>query len=652
MTESEEDKPLSPELWGEKVERYSRRENIGSGAFKAVFKAYDDEEGTEVAWNQIKITNVGKINKQKILGEITILEQLENQNIIKIFDSWESPNGHLIFITEIMSSGTLKQFIQKSKRVRLKTIKKWCKQILSGLEYLHSRETPIIHRDIKCDNIFLNGNKGEVKIGDLGLSICMKDKKFASSVIGTPEFMAPEQYEEFYDEKVDIYAFGMCVLEMVTGDYPYSECENAAQVYRRVTQGIMPQGLKKIKNKFVREFIGLCLSDKTQRPSATELLRHPFMQVTQEDDEIIFSLATDELQVQTVRSRGNSTVKEPTKPNSQSSNKTEAKTPVQEKEDDKKQFEPKTVVPKVQEATVTKKITKPIPKTVEPNSSDNSGFKVEIVDRKGAELDLKLFLRLNGLEKAIEFPFSLQTDTPEIVAQEMASELAMEEQDWIGVSDAIKFALEKAAKEIEAEKQEAKKKQEKTETEKEETQTQEERLVLEELPEEINFYEALKSQVPSENVDAIKLAYEALLKKHRLERENFYQFAGLNTTKQQVQTNTTTNTSSSPTKNGKLKQLDETLSNGSSSPSKSINHDKFEKSEQEDFESKDYLGYVGSLSTTLLPDNQIKSVKSVKASIDEDIHELMVQKDKSQFSTFKASPEESFENHQDGDEKF
>jgi WNK lysine deficient protein kinase len=58
------------------------------------------------------------------------------------------------------------------------------------LKYLHSKE--IIHRDIKCDNIFLNGNKkGEVKIGDLGLAIVTKDKMFASSIIGTPEFMAP-----------------------------------------------------------------------------------------------------------------------------------------------------------------------------------------------------------------------------------------------------------------------------------------------------------------------------------------------------------------------------------------------------------------------------------------------------------------------------
>lgn len=52
---------------------------------------------------------------------------------------------------------------------------------------------------------------------------------------GTPEFMAPELYEEDYNELVDIYSFGMCMLEMVTCDYPYSECKNPAQIYKKVT---------------------------------------------------------------------------------------------------------------------------------------------------------------------------------------------------------------------------------------------------------------------------------------------------------------------------------------------------------------------------------------------------------------------------------
>lgn len=54
-------------------------------------------------------------------------------------------------------------------------------------------------------------------------------------LVGTPEFMAPEMYEEHYDESVDVYAFGMCMLEMATSEYPYSECQNAAQIYRKVT---------------------------------------------------------------------------------------------------------------------------------------------------------------------------------------------------------------------------------------------------------------------------------------------------------------------------------------------------------------------------------------------------------------------------------
>jgi len=65
----------------------------------------------------------------------------------------------------------------------MKAIKGWARQILNGLLYLHSHRPPIIHRDLKCDNIFVNGNQGEVKIGDLGLAIVMQQPT-ARSVIG------------------------------------------------------------------------------------------------------------------------------------------------------------------------------------------------------------------------------------------------------------------------------------------------------------------------------------------------------------------------------------------------------------------------------------------------------------------------------------
>ena len=65
---------------------------------------------------------------------------------------------------------------------------------------MHTRTPPVIHRDLKCDNIFITGPTGSVKIGDLGLAT-LKNKSFAKSVIGTPEFMAPEMYDEHYGEK-------------------------------------------------------------------------------------------------------------------------------------------------------------------------------------------------------------------------------------------------------------------------------------------------------------------------------------------------------------------------------------------------------------------------------------------------------------------
>lgn len=167
---------------------------------------------------------------------------------------------------------------------KLKVIKKWCIEILKGLNYLHTYKingetTPIIHRDIKCDNVFINSNSGEIKIGDLGLSTTMK-ASYTSSVLGTPEFMAPELYEECYGTEVDIYAFGMALLEMLTMEAPYKECQNPAQIYRKVVSRDYPQSLLRILDDQVRSFIIQCIDDKSKRPSAMELLNSEFMMDT------------------------------------------------------------------------------------------------------------------------------------------------------------------------------------------------------------------------------------------------------------------------------------------------------------------------------------------------------------------------------------
>ena len=75
------------------------------------------------------------------------------------------------------------RYRKRHKHVDIKAVKNWSRQILRGLLYLHSHDPPIIHRDLKCDNIFINGNQGEVKIGDLGLAAILQHAH-ARSVIG------------------------------------------------------------------------------------------------------------------------------------------------------------------------------------------------------------------------------------------------------------------------------------------------------------------------------------------------------------------------------------------------------------------------------------------------------------------------------------
>ncbi|KAF7113069.1 hypothetical protein RHSIM_RhsimUnG0163800 [Rhododendron simsii] len=262
--------------------RYIRyNEILGRGASKTVYKGFDEVDGIEVAWNQVSLDHAlqSPEHLERLYSEVHLLKTLKHENIIKSYSSWvDDKNKTINIITELFTSGSLRQYRKKHKSVDVKAIKKWARQILRGLCYLHSHSPPIIHRDLKCDNIFVNGNHGEVKIGDLGLAAIMQ-RPTACSVIGTPEFMAPELYDEEYNELVDIYSFGMCMLELATCEYPYSECKNPAQIYKKVSSGVKPAGLCKVKDSQVKEFIDKCLVPASMRMSASELLNDPFLSI-------------------------------------------------------------------------------------------------------------------------------------------------------------------------------------------------------------------------------------------------------------------------------------------------------------------------------------------------------------------------------------
>lgn len=270
-------------------------ELLGKGAMKTVYKGFDEVRGVEVAWNQANLADVLRTPDalHRIYSEVHLLSTLRHDSIIAFHASWlstttssssSSPRAGagggrtFNFITELFSSGTLRSYRLRYPRVSLRAVRGWARQILRGLAYLHGHDPPVIHRDLKCDNLFVNGHQGTVKIGDLGLAAVLRGARAsAHSVIGTPEFMAPEMYDEDYGVLVDVYSFGMCVLEMLTAEYPYSECCNPAQIYKKVTSGKLPDAFYRVEDDEARRFIGRCLVAASARPSAQELLLDPFL---------------------------------------------------------------------------------------------------------------------------------------------------------------------------------------------------------------------------------------------------------------------------------------------------------------------------------------------------------------------------------------
>uniref|UniRef100_A0A1J3GR60 non-specific serine/threonine protein kinase n=1 Tax=Noccaea caerulescens TaxID=107243 RepID=A0A1J3GR60_NOCCA len=371
--------------------RYGRfREVLGKGAMKTVYKAFDQVLGMEVAWNQVKLNEVFRSPEplQRLYSEVHLLKNLSHESIIRYCTSWIDVNRRTFnFITELFTSGTLREYRRKYQKVDIRAIKSWARQILNGLAYLHGHDPPVIHRDLKCDNIFVNGHLGQVKIGDLGLAAILRESQHAHSVIGTPEFMAPELYEEDYNQLVDIYSFGMCVLEMLTGDYPYSECSNPAQIYKKVTSGKLPESFHLIQNMEAQRFVGKCLETVSKRLSAKELLEDPFLATTDERYVAPLYRLPPQMAIQNLAANG-------------------------------------TVVDHLPSATDPTRTTD-MSITGRMNSEDHTIFlQVQISDE-------------DGHMRNIHFPFSIVSDTPLEVALEMVKELEITDWDPLEIAAMI-----------------------------------------------------------------------------------------------------------------------------------------------------------------------------------------------------------------------
>lgn len=200
--------------------RYEKIEEIGKGGMGIVYRAKDKVLGREVA---LKVLNSHFKHDEKIvetfLREAKSLASLNHLNIVTIFDAGIEDGNYYISM-EFIDGRTVRELLKKKGQFKLGTSIALSKQVLKALAYAHSKR--VIHRDITTNNMMLTETK-VVKLMDFGLARVVNQLHSEQSIIGgTPYFMSPEQVEGApIDHRTDIYSFGVCLFEMLTGQVPF-----------------------------------------------------------------------------------------------------------------------------------------------------------------------------------------------------------------------------------------------------------------------------------------------------------------------------------------------------------------------------------------------------------------------------------------------
>ncbi len=245
-----------------------------------IYKAFNINDGNIFVVK--KYNCVDGIKCDNYINEVKIYENLKHKNIIKYISSEQINNYYFLYL-EYIKGGSIKNLIDQFGGFTESLIKKYTKQILDGLKYLHDNK--IIHRDIKCANILI-GDKGTIKLTDFGCSkiiiINKKDsssnEEYCTSLKGTIPWCAPEVIcHKKYGKKADIWSLGCTLIEM-TGHKPWGNIENIYQIMNKIGKSNLTPEIPDCLSDNFKNFLDLCLKrDPKKRANLKTLLKHNFI---------------------------------------------------------------------------------------------------------------------------------------------------------------------------------------------------------------------------------------------------------------------------------------------------------------------------------------------------------------------------------------
>ncbi|XP_077249820.1 mitogen-activated protein kinase kinase kinase 3-like isoform X3 [Tasmannia lanceolata] len=258
--------------------RWKKGRLLGRGTFGHVYAGFNSESGQMCAIKEVRVISDDRNSEEclrQLNQEITLLSQLAHPNIVQYYGS-ELAQGTLSVYLEYISGGSIHKLLQEYGPFGEPVIQSYTGQILSGLAYLHERNT--VHRDIKGANILVDPN-GAIKLADFGMAKHITSCSSVLSFKGSPYWMAPEVIMNCngYNLAVDIWSLGCTVLEMATSKPPWSQYEGVAAIFKIGNSKEIPQIPDYISDNG-KDFLKLCLQrDPSARPTAAKLLEHPFV---------------------------------------------------------------------------------------------------------------------------------------------------------------------------------------------------------------------------------------------------------------------------------------------------------------------------------------------------------------------------------------